>query len=97
MNAKAKIPPPVIVSKDLTAYRLTKKHQAVLKRWDDMKAYLALANKTPEVVRLSLADYADINAAISNQSDGKRSLADVRYKGVPVLSISASPQMQAFG
>lgn len=96
MNTKTKIPPPVIVSKDLSAYRLTKKHQGVLKRWDDMQAYLKLANKSSEVIRLNLADFADIDAAVRNQSDGKRDLSQCRYKGVPVLSIASPPQLEAF-
>ncbi|GLQ96445.1 hypothetical protein [Dyella mobilis] len=93
MNARAKkLPPPVIQSRNLSEYRLTKKHLGVLQKWKDMRAYMRLANREPDCVRLSKVDYQDINAAVTNQSDNKFTLADVRFEGVPVLS--AEPQMQ---
>lgn len=57
-----------------------------------MRTYMALANRTPDCIRLTRADYNDINAAVANQSDGKLSLADLRYEGVPILSAEVSPQ-----
>ena len=92
MNAKTKMPPPVVNSRDLGAYRLTKKHLAVLGRWKEMRQYMALANRRPDCIRLAKADYNDINAAVANQSDGKWTLADLRYEGVPIYSAELSPQ-----
>lgn len=95
MNAKTKPAPPVILSKNLSEYRLTKRHQGILQRWHEMRKYMELANKSPTCVRLARADYADIDAAVRNQSDGKRDLSMVTYHGVPVYSTEASPQMDA--
>ena len=92
MTTKTKLPPPVVNSRDLSAYRLTKKHQAVLNRWKEMRQYMALANRKPDCIRLAKSDYSDINAAVLNQSDGKWSLADLRYESVPILSAETSPQ-----
>lgn len=92
MTLKTKLPPPVVNSRDLTAYRLTKKHQAVLSRWKEMRQYMALANRKPDCIRLAKSDYNDIDAAVLNQSDGKWSLADLRYEGVPILSAEIQSQ-----
>lgn len=92
MSAKAKLPPPMIVSHNLTDYRLTKKHKALLEQWSKMNAYMRLANKTAPCVRLAISDYADIDAAVRNQSDGKRELSQVTYRGVPILSAKLEPQ-----
>ncbi|GGA00254.1 hypothetical protein [Dyella caseinilytica] len=92
MTIKTKLPPPIVNSCNLSEYRLTKKHLSVLQRWRDMRQYMALANRKSECVRLNKADYSDINAAVINQSDGKFSLADLRYEGVPILSAEISPQ-----
>lgn len=94
MSAKTKLAAPVVLSRSLTEYRLTKKHLAILQRWKDMRAYMKLANKEPSCVRLAPADYADIDAAVRNQSEGQRDLSMVRYEGVPVLSAVMNPQME---
>jgi hypothetical protein len=86
------VTPPIINSRNLSEYRLTKKTLGVLQRWKDMRQYMVLANRKPDCVRLSKLDYSDINAAVLNQSDGKWSLADLRYEGVPILSAELSPQ-----
>jgi len=92
MSTKAKAPPVVVRSRNLSEYRLTKKHQAIFQRWKDMRAYMKLANREPQCVRLSPADYKDIDAAVCAQSEGVFSLATVKYEGVPVLSAELSPQ-----
>lgn len=95
MTKITKPAPPVILSKNLSDYKLTKRHQGVLQAWEKMRAYMRLANKAPPCVRLTRADYADIDAAVRNQSDGKRDLSMVKYEGVPVYSTEVSPQMDA--
>lgn len=92
MSTKAKAPPIVIRSRNLGEYRLTKTHQAILQKWKDMRAYMRLAKKEPDCVRLNPAHYADIDAAVRAQSEGEFTLAMVRYEGVPVLSAEISPQ-----
>jgi hypothetical protein len=92
MITKTKLPPPVVNSRGLSEYRLTKKHQAILQKWKDMRAYMNLANRAPPCVRLNAADYGDIDAAVRAQSEGKFTLADVKYEGVPILSAEISPQ-----
>ena len=82
-----------ILSKNLSDYKLTKAQKSILARWDDMKQYMLLAGKSPDCVRLSVSDYANLDAAIRNQSDDKRSLSDLTYAGVPVYSTAKSPQM----
>lgn len=86
---------PVILSKSLTDYRLTKRHKGILEAWHKMRAYMKLANKSPTCIRLSRTDYADIDSAVRMQSDGKRDLTMIRYEGVPVYSTETSPQMDA--
>lgn len=92
MSTKAKAPPIVIRSRNLGEYRLTKKHQAIFQKWKDMRAYMRLANREPQCVRLNPADYQDIDAPVRAQSEGEFSLAMVKYEGVPVLSAEISPQ-----
>lgn len=95
MNTKTVKPAPApILSKNLSAYKLTKRHQNTLSRWEEMKKYMALAGKTPDVVRLSIVDFSDIDAAVRNQSDGKRQLSDLTYAGVPIRSVERSPQIE---
>lgn len=96
MTKITKPAPPVILSKNLSDYKLTKRHQRVLQAWDEMRAYMKLAGKTPPCVRLTRADYAGINASVRNQSDNKRDLSMVTHKGVPIYSTEASPQMDVF-
>lgn len=94
MTTKAAKPaPPLILSKNLSAYKLTKRHKSILARWEEMKRYMALAGRAPDVIRLSISDYSDIDAAVRNQSDGKRQLSDLTYQGVPICSVDRSPQM----
>jgi hypothetical protein len=87
MNAVMKeAPRSAQLSYNLIDYKLTHRHKSILKRFDDLCRYMRLANKMPPCMRLSRADYADINAAVVKQSDNQRSLGTVRYGTFAILS-----------
>lgn len=88
MTAHAKKPPIGLVdSPNIQHYELTKPQMRLLGFFDELERYLALANKKPPHLRLKRADYVDLDASIRKQSDNKRTLADVNYKGYRILSM----------
>lgn len=89
MNAVMKeAPRSAQLSYNLTDYKLTAGHKKLLRRFDDLCKYMRAANKTPPHMRLSRHDYADINASVTRQSDGQRSLQVVRYGTFSIISAS---------
>ncbi|NII73938.1 hypothetical protein FHW84_002511 [Dyella sp. SG562] len=88
MSAHAKKPQIGIVdSPNIQHYQLTKPQLRLLGFFDELERYQALANKKPPYMRLKKADYIDIDASIRKQSENKRTLADVNYKGYRILSM----------
>lgn len=93
MTQQTKIAASAIISRDLSKYKLSRKQKGFITAWEKMNEYMKLANKSATSMRLGIADYNDLAAAVRNQSDGKRDLSELTYKGVPILSIERSPQM----
>lgn len=90
MNAQLKKPSiGIIDSPNLTDFVLTKPQQALLTKFCEMERYLALARKKPQNLRLRRVDYNDLDASIRKQSDGKRDLTKVNYKGYVILSAAS--------
>lgn len=86
MTAHAKKPPIGMVdSPNIQHYQLTKPQLKLLGYFDELERYQALTNKKPPHLRLKRADYIDLDALIRKQSDNKRSLATVNYKGYAIL------------
>jgi hypothetical protein len=79
---------PVIHSFNLSAYRLTKSksQRELLRKWREMRDYMAKANRTPPCVRLARKDYQSLADLILRQSEGAINISQVTYHGLPVLS-----------
>lgn len=90
MNAKVKPAIAPNLSFELNGFQLTKKHQSLLEKFDKLQNYMRLANKEPPCLRLSRADFAEINAVVVKQSQGKRELGQLTYRNLPILS-AATP------
>lgn len=76
----------VVQSSDLGAYTLTKPLQATLKRWEDLRAYKAIAGGAPlEVVRLFRHDWNLIDTAVRAQSEKAYNASTVFYHGLPLI------------
>jgi GTPase involved in cell partitioning and DNA repair len=77
----------VVDSLNIQHYQLTKPQLKLLGYFDELERYQALANKKPPYMRLNKMDYVDIDASIRKQSENKRTLADMNYKGYRILSM----------
>jgi hypothetical protein len=91
MNAKAKKQRDLITSADLSAYPLPKRLKSVLAEFDAMQEWGTKGHHPLKVVRLFKEQWVDINSEIVKWSNGRRSLNEVTYRGLPVIH----PQMEA--
>lgn len=87
MSAQMKEPPRAAnLSDTLMGFEIPKRFKTLLAQFDKMYAYMALANKAPPCVRLKRQDFVDLNAIILGQSQKKRTLGQLTYRDLPILS-----------
>ena len=83
----------VVISTDLKAYKLTKALSNRLADFDEMCTYAAKAGRAmPPHCRLFNADYLALDRLVVEQSQGKHSIASVRWNGYAIISNVATPQ-----
>lgn len=77
----------IVDSPNLGDYKLRKPLRAKLEAFDKLNEYNRLAGRPPlAAVRLYIDDFSDIARAVSTQSDKRRSIVDVSWRGLPVIS-----------
>jgi hypothetical protein len=87
MNAQMKEPPRAAnLSRTLTGFEIPKRFKNLLVQFDKMHAYMKLAKKAPPCVRLKRQDFNDLNAIVRAQSQGQRTLGQLTYRDLPILS-----------
>lgn len=87
MNAQMKEAPRAAnLSNTVNGFEISKRFRDLLAKFDKLYDYMKLANKTPPCLRLKRADYRDLDALVRQQSQGKRQLANLTYRNLPILS-----------
>lgn len=83
----------VVVSQDLSGYRLSKTLRRVLDDFDRLCEYTKKGStSSPHVVRLFRHDYVAIDAAVRQQSSGKFNATTVYWRGLQLVAHDAAPR-----